>query len=177
MEFTVLQEPARVRGTGFLAYMDIGYADLVATLGEPLESDGFKVDAEWIVEFPGGTAEFPEPILATIYNYKTGRNYLGPSAPATEDLRDWHIGGHDQRAVDCVAKLFPQATVSGGRIFASPVKPEGPDAARKQRVQLIIGALAAEDVPHDTLTGEALVALGQELIAEHTPEAGPLDAA
>ena len=172
MEFTVLQEPARVRGTGFLAYMDIGYADLVATLGAPGQADGFKVDAEWILEFPA-----PDRTVATIYNYKTGRNYLGPSAPATEDLRDWHIGGHDQRAVDCVAKLFPQATVSGGRIFASPVKPEGPDAARKQRAQLIIGALAAEDVPHDTLTGEALVALGQELIAEHTPEAGPLDAA
>ena len=117
MEFTTITDSERATGTGFLAYMDIGYADLVATLGEPLESDGFKVDAEWIVEFPGGTAEFPEPILATIYNYKTGRNYLGPTAPATEDLRDWHIGGRDQKAVGHVAELFPRATVSLGRIF------------------------------------------------------------
>jgi hypothetical protein len=117
MEFKVLQEPARATGTGFLAYLDIGYADLVATLGEPLKGDGYKVDAEWILEFPGGTAEFPEPTVATIYNYKTGRKYLGPTAPATEGIRDWHIGGRDQRAMDRVAELFPQATVSLGRIF------------------------------------------------------------
>mgnify|MGYP001567990550 CR=1 FL=1 len=118
MEFKVLADSGRILGTGFRAYMDIGYADLVATLGEPLAGDGYKVDAEWIVEFPGGTAEFPEPILATIYNYKTGRNYLGPTAPATEDIRDWHIGGRDQRATDRVAELFgPVATVSLGRIF------------------------------------------------------------
>jgi hypothetical protein len=172
MEFKVLQEPARVRGTGFLAYMDIGYADLVATLGEPGASDGYKVDAEWILEFPA-----PDRTVATIYNYKTGRNYLGPTAPGIYDIRDWHIGGRDQRAVDCVAALFPQATVSGGRIFRAPAEPQGPEAVRKQRAQAIIAALAEADIPHDTMTGEALVALGKELIAEHTPEAGQPDAA
>ena len=172
MEFKVLQEPARATGTGFLAYMDIGYADLVATLGEPIAADGYKVDAEWILEFPA-----PHRVVATIYNYKTGRNYLGPTAPGIQDIRDWHIGGHGQRAMECVAALFPQATVSGGRIFASPVKPQGPEAARKQRAQEIIAALAEADIPHDTMTGEALVTLGKELIAEHTPEAGQPDAA
>ena len=99
----------RIIGTSLQAHMKTSYAGLVARLGEPQESDGFKVDAEWILEFPGGTEEFPEPVFATIYNYKTGRNYLGPSAPPVEEIRDWHIGGFDARAVDRVAGLFPDA--------------------------------------------------------------------
>jgi hypothetical protein len=110
MDVKMLQDFERIKGTGFMAYMDIGYADLVEKLGPPAASDGYKVDAEWLLEFTDGT-------VATIYNYKTGRNYLGPTAPATEDIRDWHIGGQDRRAVDHVAELFPQATVSLGRIF------------------------------------------------------------
>ena len=107
--FKTITDADRITGTSLQAYMDISHADLVAKLGEPHASDGFKVDAEWILEFPGGTEEFPEPVFATIYNYKTGRNYLGPSAPPTEEIRDWHIGGFDARAVDRVAGLFPDA--------------------------------------------------------------------
>lgn len=80
--------------------VDISYAELVEKLGEPSsDGDGYKVDAEWALEFEDGT-------IATIYNYKTGPNYNGDDYCKVEDIRDWHIGGRDKRAVQMVEALL-----------------------------------------------------------------------
>ena len=70
-------------------YMPAGvtYDDIVKVFGEPNGTgDGYKIDVKWEGNING--KKF------TIYNYKTGRNYLGADAPDYRDLtgEDWHIG-------------------------------------------------------------------------------------
>jgi len=79
-------------GGSLQGYINISYAKLVEALGEPGESDGYKTDAEWSVEFVGGD-------IASIYNYKDGRNYLGEEGLAVEDITEWHIGGTSKDVV------------------------------------------------------------------------------
>lgn len=94
-------------GTSLSGYIDITYDELVEKLGEPHQSDGYKVDAEWDLEFEDGT-------VATIYNYKTGKNYLGDEGYDTDEITDWHIGGAGEKSVEKVQELFPDATTRKG---------------------------------------------------------------
>lgn len=73
-----------------LGDVETTFQRLVEIFGEPLnDGDGYKTDAEWVIEFEDGK-------IATIYNYKSGRNYLGDDGQDTKDITDWHIGGkHD----------------------------------------------------------------------------------
>jgi len=76
-------------GGSLQATIDVAYAVLVDLFGKPnRETDGYKVDAEWELEFDG------EPL--TIYNYKSGKNYLGDDGDDVEFIRDWHIGGNNK---------------------------------------------------------------------------------
>ena len=76
-------------GSSLQETIDVAYAVLVDLFGEPnRETDGYKVDAEWQLEFDGE--------YLTIYNYKTGKNYLGAEGDAVEFITDWHIGGNDK---------------------------------------------------------------------------------
>jgi hypothetical protein len=91
-----------INGSSLKSTMDVSYARLVEVLGPPNdEGDGYKVDAEWVLEFTDG-------LIATIYNYKTGRNYLGEEGLPVEQIRDWHIGGHDSRVVERVNSLIKE---------------------------------------------------------------------
>jgi antitoxin component YwqK of YwqJK toxin-antitoxin module len=76
-------------------YIVASYDRLVELFGEPTEGDGYKVDAEWIVEFEDGT-------VATIYNWKNGRNYCGHEGYPIELITDWNIGGYKKQAVRLV---------------------------------------------------------------------------
>jgi hypothetical protein len=81
-------------GTSYEGEMDVSYQDLVEAFGAPHNNgDGYKVDAEWVLETPDG--------VATVYNYKTGQNYR-PDGTPVEDITDWHIGGNNQRVVNHV---------------------------------------------------------------------------
>lgn len=79
------------------------YEVLCAMFGEPMNGDGRKVDAEWHILFPD-----PE-IVATIYNWKNGRNYRGPDGLDTKDIKDWHIGGHTALAAILVKQAIESA--------------------------------------------------------------------
>lgn len=68
------------------------YQNLVHVFGRPLEGDGYKTDAEWIIQFDDGT-------IATIYNWKNGYSYCGPDGLPVESITDWNIGGHTSDAV------------------------------------------------------------------------------
>jgi len=82
--------------TWYLGEINISYTELVKLFGEPVsDGDGYKVDAEWILVFEDGE-------VATIYNYKNGRNYLGSSGKSKERIRYWHIGGRNEIVVDRV---------------------------------------------------------------------------
>ncbi len=90
----------RSYGTSLQGYLDIAYADLVKVFGPPhIDGDGEKVDAEWVLTLASGN-------VATIYNYKNGKNYLGDEGQATEDITDWHIGGTTKHVVEEVNAII-----------------------------------------------------------------------
>ena len=37
--------------------------------------------------------------MANIYNWKDGKNYLGPDGLEPENIHEWHVGGHSEKAV------------------------------------------------------------------------------
>ena len=87
-------------------YVKTTYGQLVKAFGEPTMTDASpyeKVNAEWMLEFTiPFTDEWGEEdfnyVKATIYNWKDG--YI-----PTEEY-NWHIGGFDCEAVDCVEKVL-----------------------------------------------------------------------
>lgn len=82
-----------ISGTSGQGEVDVAYADLVRAFGPPTSTgDDYKIDAEWTLVDDSGN-------VVTIYNYKTGRNYLGSEGLDVEDIRDWHIGGNKPEVV------------------------------------------------------------------------------
>lgn len=75
------------------------YAQLEEMFGEPTDGDGYKIDAEWEIQFEDGT-------VVTIYNYKDGVNYNGASGLHKTQITNWHIGGHSSKATDKLAELL-----------------------------------------------------------------------
>jgi len=82
----------RAAGTSLQGYVRVSYARLVKSFGKPLKGDGYKTDAEWVLKAPDGT-------IATIYNYKDGKAYLGRKGTPVRNITNWHIGGKKKVAV------------------------------------------------------------------------------
>ena len=99
-------------GTHLQGYINCSYDDLTSALGYPLEEgfDNYKSDAEWSIEFDDG-------MVATIYNWKNGKNYLGDQGYNLCDITQWHVGGHRPEIVERVAFLIKSAIK--GRFFKS----------------------------------------------------------
>ena len=90
----------QVNMTHLQGYVNCTYAELKAVFGkEHSDGDGYKVDAEWMLAFDDGT-------VATVYNWKNGKNYCGRSGTPKTKITDWHIGGHNANAVKCVEKAL-----------------------------------------------------------------------
>jgi len=85
--------------TSLQGYVDTTYKKLVDAFGEPTGNDGYKTDAEWDLVFEDGT-------VASIYNYKDGKNYNGDDGVDVENITDWHIGGYNKLAVERVTELL-----------------------------------------------------------------------
>ena len=83
-------------GTCLQGYVTAQYKHLRGLLGKSHESDGFKVDWEWDIEFEDGT-------VATIYNWKSGPNY-GYDTVGPGQITEWNVGGFHQQAVENVKK-------------------------------------------------------------------------
>lgn len=88
-----------IDGTSYRGEISANYADLHMLFGEPLLGDGYKTDAEWWVQFDDGT-------LATIYNWKNGRNYMGDDGLDIEQITEWNVGGRCKQALDMVIKTM-----------------------------------------------------------------------
>ncbi len=86
-------------GTSLLGYVTADYADLKKAFGKPLDGDGYKVDAEWELEFPDGK-------VATIYNWKDGKAYCGSSGTPKTKITDWHVGGNEVEVVNRVKAIL-----------------------------------------------------------------------
>lgn len=90
-----------VNGTFLVGEINADYNTLVSAFGEPAEGID-KIDVTWKIKFSDGT-------IATIYNYKDGKNYLGESGMATEKITNWHIGGKSSKAFSCVEEVLNNA--------------------------------------------------------------------
>ena len=84
--------------TSLKGYVEVGYDKLVELFGQPSPYDGYKTDGAWILEFSDG-------LIATIYNWKNGRNYLGDRGKDIEDIFEWHIGGHKNQVVQRIKDI------------------------------------------------------------------------
>ena len=93
MKFTQAADRKDTDGTCLQGYITATYAALVKAFGEPdSDGDGYKIDAKWGLKFEDGT-------VATIYNWKNGKNYCGVSAPGVKRITEWNIGGRKELAV------------------------------------------------------------------------------
>ena len=91
-----------VNGTSLKGYISADYSTLVEVFGPPhSDGDGYKVDAEWMLQFSNG-------VVATIYNWKDGRNYCGEDGLDVEDITEWHVGGKSALAEQTVDQYIAQ---------------------------------------------------------------------
>ena len=90
----ITEKITNVAGTYLQGYIRANYKQLLKAFGEPHDPNGdnYKTDVEWAFKFADGT-------VATIYNWKDGRNYLGPDGLEPENIHEWHVGGFSQKAV------------------------------------------------------------------------------
>jgi len=89
------QKEIDVDDTCLVGQIVVSYKTLKRIFGKPTDSDGYKSDAEWEIEFEGGQ-------VATIYNYKDGKNYNGRSGTPKTKITDWHIGGRTKEVVELI---------------------------------------------------------------------------
>lgn len=95
--YTHNQLPISSGGTSLQGYLNMTYDELTVAFGKPLTEgyDDYKSDAEWHIQFEDG-------LVATIYNWKNGRNYLGDEGLDYWAITDWNIGGSHP---DVVARI------------------------------------------------------------------------
>ncbi|PIQ86780.1 MAG: hypothetical protein COV74_03485 [Candidatus Omnitrophica bacterium CG11_big_fil_rev_8_21_14_0_20_45_26] len=95
-------------GTSYQGELKISYADLVTIFGPPNSTRHcYKIDAEWIGAIDGE--------VFTIYNYKTGKSYLGTQGKTVEEITDWHIGAKKRLTAEKVLFLILKHTLKQGR--------------------------------------------------------------
>ena len=105
IDFNIIHQNEDVEplGINFQAAFNASYHQLVDTFGLPISyparyalADN-KVEVEWKFNYGDG-------VIATIYNWKNGKNYDPEKGIAVEDMTEWHIGGHDFKALLAVIK-------------------------------------------------------------------------
>ena len=90
-----MEKTTNVGGTFLRGYIKASYEQLLKSFGEPHDPNGdnYKTDVEWAFEFADGT-------IATLYNWKNGKNYLGEAEGLElNDIYEWHVGGFSEKAV------------------------------------------------------------------------------
>lgn len=96
----------RIDGTHLQGEIKCSYTMIKKAFGKPSEGDGYKTDAEWDILFDDG-------LVATIYNYKNGRNYLGKKGTPKTRIENWHVGGRDQGIIARVWYIITQDNYYG----------------------------------------------------------------
>ena len=86
-------------GTSYQDDLVISFDDIVRVFGKPNgQNDYYKIDAEWEIITPAG--------IATIHNYKDGKNYLGPNGKSLNEITKWYIGGHSKKVVKYIKRVL-----------------------------------------------------------------------
>lgn len=98
----IIDKNVDIAGTGCCGSFSDGtrYSDLVKAFGEPETINGWETDVEW-------RGKIREKVF-TIYNYKTGKNYLGEKGLPVEKITDWHIGGKSKEVSAKLLEYFEE---------------------------------------------------------------------
>jgi hypothetical protein len=91
-------DPICANGTCLQGYVVASFDAICSIFGDPMDGN-YKTDAEWNILFSDGE-------VATIYNWKDGRNYCGESGMEVEDIKDWHIGGNSKAVSHRIQNLL-----------------------------------------------------------------------
>ena len=89
-----MEATENIGGTSLQGYIKAPYEKLLEVFGAPNSTlcDNYKTDVEWAFEFADGT-------IATLYNWKNGKNYLGDEGSELNDIYEWNVGGFNEKAV------------------------------------------------------------------------------
>ena len=89
-----MEATENIGGTSLQGYIKASYEQLLQTFGAPNSTlcDNYKTDVEWAFKFADGT-------VATLYNWKNGKNYLGDEGLELNDIYEWNVGGFNDKAV------------------------------------------------------------------------------
>jgi len=89
-----MEATENIYGTSLQGYIKASYEQLLNAFGPPHEdmSDNYKTDVEWAFEFADGT-------VATLYNWKNGKNYNGDDGLELNHIYEWNVGGNSEKAV------------------------------------------------------------------------------
>ena len=98
-KITQLEESSKINGTSLVGIVNVPYRTLVTLFGEPMPGCDYKTDAEWALEI---YTDYGDCVVATIYNWKNGKNYLGEEGTPVEEITRWNVGGHKTSAVSLV---------------------------------------------------------------------------
>ena len=92
-------------------YIKTSYADLVGCFGlHDDDYDDYKSDANWTITFADG-------VVATVYNWKNGKNYCGEEGLELADITHWHIGGYRntgavERVEECLSAYLNRVCIN-----------------------------------------------------------------
>ena len=91
-------------GTRLMGHLErVDFYRLIEVFGRPHNSDEYKSDAQWDIEFDDG-------LVATIYNWKNGLNYVGAigkhHGKQLTDMTEWNVGGKDPKVVDRLMSML-----------------------------------------------------------------------
>jgi len=76
-------------GSAHVGDIEATYKEICSLFGKPLSYDKGKVDVHWVVKFNDGT-------VASIYNWKNGKAYMGDDGLSVQSIKTWSIGGLSQ---------------------------------------------------------------------------------
>lgn len=82
-----------INETHLQGYVYVNYNRLEKVFGKPTDGDRYKTDAQWGIQFEDGS-------VATIYNWKNGKNFCGKEGIPINEINKWNIGGHDISVVE-----------------------------------------------------------------------------
>lgn len=89
-----------ITGTSLQGYVVATRREFETAFGKPDNGDGEKVTTDWmiIIEDDRGTS-----VPVTIYDWKRG------VAPTSDEVYEWHIGGHSPAAVEYLYRYLWEA--------------------------------------------------------------------
>ena len=89
----------KLMGTSYAGEIEIDYYDIIDRLGKPQAYDDYKTDVQWALEFEDGC-------VATLYNWKDGKNYCGKDGLFPYQIRTWMVGCKTKTGFNRIYKLF-----------------------------------------------------------------------